>query len=323
MKRALGGALAVVLAFLACTAWPQTYPTRSVRMVVPYPAGGYYDLLARVIGQKLGEMWGHSLVVENRAGANGIVGTDLVAKSPPDGYTIMMGGIGPHGINPGLYEKLPYDSVRDFAPVIHVANAPNVLIVHPSVPVSSVAQLITLARAKPGRLNYASNGSGSSNHLSAEMFASMTGVKMQHVPYKGSAPAVTDILAGQVALLFGTMGDVVPHIRAGKLRPLAVTGARRIPALPDVPTMIEAGVPGYESVAWFGVMAPAATPRDIVQKLNQDIGRVIQMPDAQEKMTQQGSAELVGGAPEQFGAFVRAEIAKWAKIVKESGAKAD
>jgi tripartite-type tricarboxylate transporter receptor subunit TctC len=323
MRKILGFAISVVLACAACAAWAQAYPAKSVRMVVPYPAGGYYDLLARVIGQKLGEMWGQTLVVDNRAGANGIVGTELVAKSPPDGYTIEMGGIGPHGINPSLYDKLPYDAVRDFAPVIHVANAPNVLVVHPSVPVASVAQLIALAKARPGQLNYASNGSGSSPHLSAEMFASMAGIRMQHVPYKGSAPAVTDILAGQVALLFGTMGDVVPHIRAGKLRALAVTGARRIPALPDVPTMIEAGVPGYESVAWFGVMAPAATPREIVLKLNQDIARTMQMPDVLEKITAQGSAEIVGGPPEQFGAFVRAEIAKWAKIVKESGAKAD
>ena len=323
MRKILVYAVGVVLGCAAWAAWPQAYPAKPVRMVVPYPAGGYYDLLARVIGQKLGEMWGQTLVVDNRAGANGIVGTELVAKSAPDGYTLEMGGIGPHGINPGLYGKLPYDAVRDFAPVIHVANAPNVLVVHPSVPAASVAQLIALAKARPGQLNYASNGSGSSPHLSAEMFASMAGIKIQHVPYKGSAPAVADILAGQVTLLFGTMGDVVPHIRAGKLRALAVTGARRIPALPDVPTMIEAGVPGYEAVAWFGVMAPAATPRPIVLKLNQDIARTMQMPDVLDKITAQGSAEIVGGSPEQFGAFVRAEIAKWAKIIKQSGAKAD
>ena len=323
MRKILVYAVGVVLGCAAWAAWPQAYPAKPVRMVVPYPAGGYYDLLARVIGQKLGEMWGQTLVVDNRAGANGIVGTELVAKSAPDGYTLEMGGIGPHGINPSLYGKLPYDAVRDFAPVIHVANAPNVLVVHPSVPAASVAQLIALAKARPGQLNYASNGSGSSPHLSAEMFASMAGIKIQHVPYKGSAPAVADILAGQVTLLFGTMGDVVPHIRAGKLRALAVTGARRIPALPDVPTMIEAGVPGYEAVAWFGVMAPAATPRPIVLKLNQDIARTMQMPDVLDKITAQGSAEIVGGSPEQFGAFVRAEIAKWAKIIKQSGAKAD
>ncbi len=323
MNRIQQLASGVVLACAACAGWAQAYPQKPVHMVVPYPAGGYYDLLARVIGQKLGETWGQSLVVENRVGANGIVGTEYVARSAPDGYTIEMGGIGPHGINPSLYRNLSYDVLRDFAPVIHVANAPNVLVVHPSLPVTSVAQLVALAKAQPGTLNYASNGSGSSPHLSAEMFAAIAGIKMQHVPYKGSAPAVADMLAGHVSLLFGTMGDVVPHIRAGKLRALAVTGAHRIPALPDVPTMIEAGVPGYESVAWFGVVAPAAVSREMVQRLNQDIGHALQLPDVQEKITAQGSAEIVGGTPEQFGAFIRAEIAKWAKIVKDSGAKAD
>ena len=315
--------LACSLAGFALAALAQSYPAKPVRMIVPYPAGGYYDLLARAIGQKLTEAWGQSLLVENRAGANGIVGTELVAKSVPDGYTIMMGGIGPHGINPGLYPKLPYDPLRDFAPVIHVATAPNVLVVHPTNPVRSVAELATLARAKPGQLTFASNGSGSSNHLSAEMFQSIMGVQMVHVPYKGSAPAVTDMLGGQVTMLFGTMGDVVPHIRTGKLRALAVTGARRIPALPDVPTMVEAGVPGYEATAWFGVLAPIATPTEIVHRLNQDIGRVLQMPDVLEKITLQGSAEIIGGAPEQFGALLRAEIAKWQKVIRESGVKPD
>jgi tripartite-type tricarboxylate transporter receptor subunit TctC len=323
MKTLLQNLLALLLVCLSLAALAQSYPAKPVRMVVPYPAGGYYDLLARAIGQKLTEAWGQVLLIENRAGANGIVGTDFVAKSVPDGYTTMMGGIGPHGINPGLYPKLPYEPLRDFAPVIHVATAPNVLVVHPTSPVRSVAELIALARAKPGQLTFASNGSGSSNHLSAEMFKLIVGVQMVHVPYKGSAPAVTDMLGGQVAMLFGTMGDVVPHIRIGRLRALAVTGAQRIPALPDVPTMVEAGVPGYESTAWFGVLAPAATPAEIVQKLNQDIARVLQMPDVLEKITLQGSAEIIGGPPEQFGTLIRAEITKWQKVIKESGAKAD
>jgi tripartite-type tricarboxylate transporter receptor subunit TctC len=319
--------LRILLVFLlACApliAGAQAYPTKPVRMIVPYPAGGYYDFLARTIGQKLGEGWGQSLLVENRAGANGIVGTDYVAKSAADGYTIMMGGIGPHGINPSLYPKLPYDTLRDFAPVIHVATAPNVLVVHPSLEVRSVTDLITLARTRANQLSYASNGSGSSNHLSAEMFSTAVGVRMIHVPYKGSAPAVTDLLGGQVNLLFGTMADVVAHIRAGKLRALAVTGAARISMLPDVPTMIEAGVPGYDSTAWFGVLAPAATPAEIIVKLNQDIGRTMQIPEVLEKINLQGSSNIIGGTPEQFGAFIRAEIAKWARVVKESGARAD
>ncbi|HLE67098.1 MAG TPA: tripartite tricarboxylate transporter substrate binding protein [Burkholderiales bacterium] len=315
--------LAACLAGSAFAVLAQSYPTKAVRFVVPYPAGGYYDLLARVIGAKLTENWSQPVVVENRVGANGMVGTDFVAKSPPDGYTILMGGIGPFGISPSLYAKMAYDPVRDFAPVIHVASAPNVLVVHPSVDARSVKELIALARSDPGKLTFSSAGSGSSQHLSAEMFNTMVGARMTHIPYKGSAPAVTATLGGQVSVLFGTMADVVAHIRADKLRALAVTSARRIPSLPDVPTMIEAGVPGFEATAWFGVFAPAAVPHDIIAKLNQDIGRILRLPDVLERISQQGSAEIVGGSPEQYGAFVRAEIAKWAKVVSESGAKAD
>ena len=315
--------LAACLAGTAFAVLAQSYPTKAVRFVVPYPAGGYYDLLARVIGAKLTENWSQPVVVENRVGANGMVGTDFVAKSPPDGYTILMGGIGPFGISPSLYAKMAYDPVRDFAPVIHVASAPNVLVVHPSVDARSVKELIALARSNPGKLTFSSAGSGSSQHLSAEMFNTMVGARMTHIPYKGSAPAVTATLGGQVSVLFGTMADVVAHIRADKLRALAVTSARRIPSLPDVPTMIEAGVPGFEATAWFGVFVPAAVPHDIIAKLNQDIGRILRLPDVLERISQQGSAEIVGGSPEQYGAFVRAEIAKWAKVVSESGAKAD
>ena len=323
MRRIRQIAIGFLLACAAAGVWAQAYPTKPVHFVVPYPAGGYYDLLARVIGAKLSENWGQPVLVENRVGANGMVGTDFVAKSAPDGYTIIMGGIGPFGISPGLYTKMAYDPVRDFAPVIHVASAPNVLVVHPSVNARSVKELIALARSQAGALTFSSAGSGSSQHLSGEMFDSMVGVKMTHVPYKGSAPSITAVLGGQVSLLFGTMADVVTHIRAGKLRALAVTSARRTPALPDVPTMIEAGVPGYEATAWFGVFAPAATPNDLVVKLNQDIGHILQMPDVLERISQQGSAEIIGGTPEQYGAFARAEIAKWAKVVKDSGAKAD
>ena len=323
LNRVLIGCGLAGFAVAALAALAPGYPAKPVNMVVPYPAGGYYDLLARVIGAKLGEIWGQPLVVTNRVGANGMVGTEFVAKSAPDGYTLIMGGIGPFAISPGLYAKMTYDPVRDFAAVIHVASAPNVLVVNPSLEASSVSELIALARAKPGALTYSSAGGGSSQHLSGEMFDSMAGVRMTHVPYKGSAPAVTAILGGQVSFLFGTMADVVAHVRAGKLRALAVTSTRRIPALPEVPTMIEAGVPDYEATAWFGVFAPAATPPEIVTKLNQEIGRILRMPDVLERISQQGSAEIIGGTPEQYGEFVRAEIVKWVKVVKASGAKAD
>lgn len=323
MRRWTQALVGILIGFAALAAAAQGYPAKAVHVVVPYPAGGYYDLLARVIGGKLQEILGQPFVVENRVGANGIIGTDYTAKAAPDGYTIMMGGIGPHGINPSIYAKLPYNPVRDFAPIIHVANAPNVLVVHPSVPVRSVSELIALAKAKPGALTFSSAGIGSSQHLSGEMLKMIAGVNMTHVPYKGSAPGVTAALAGEVTMMFATMADVVEHIRGNKLRALAVTGATRIAALPELPTMVEAGVPGYEATAWFGMVAPAAVPRDIIVKLNQEAGRILQMPDVLARISQQGSAEIVGGTPEQFGEFIRAEGVKWSKVVKEAGIKSE
>ena len=323
MRKVLQGLFTFTLVAAALAAGAQTYPARAVNFIVPYPAGGYYDLLPRVIGAKLADSWGQPFLVQNRVGANGMIGTDFVAKSASDGYTIMMGGIGPHGINPSMYAKLPYNPVRDFAPVIHVASAPNVLVVHPSVDARSVKDLIALARSKPGQFTFSSAGSGSSQHLSGEMLKTIAGVNMTHVPYKGSAPAVTAVLAGEVSLLFGTMADIVEHIRGGKVRALAVTSARRIPVLPDVPTMVESGVPGYEATAWFGVVGPAGMPLEIVAKLNQEIGRVLRMPDVLGRISQQGSAEIVGGSPEQFGEFIRAEVAKWADVVKRAGVKVE
>ena len=323
MRRMQRGLLALMLICASLAAGAQTYPAKPVRFVVPYPVGGTYDLYTRAIGPKLSDIWSQPVVVENRIGANGIIGTDFVAKSAADGYTIMMGGVGPHGINVSLYSKLPYDPVRDFAPVIHISSAPNVLVVHPSVDARSVNELIALARSKPGQLTYSSAGSGSSQHLSAEMFKTMVGVEMAHVPYKGGSPGAVAVLAGEVSLMFASTSDVVRLVRAGRLRGLAVTSARRIPALPDTPTMVEAGLPGYDATAWFGVLAPAGTPFEIVNKLNQDISRVLQLPEIAEIIAQQGSAEAIGGSPEQFGAFIRADIAKWAKVVKDAGAKAD
>lgn len=316
-------ALAIVLAATALTVGAQTYPVRPVHLIVPYPPGGQYDVYARILGAKLGDIWRQPVVVENRVGANGIVGTDFVAKSAPDGYTIMMGGIGPHGISPSLYSKLPYDPIRDFTPVIHVGSAPNVLVVHPTVAAHSVRDLISLAKSKPGQLSFSSAGSGSSQHLSGEMFKTVAGVDMTHVPYKGGSPGAMAVLGGQVTLMFASMSDVVMHVRAGKLRALAVTSAQRIPALPDTPTMIEAGVPDFVVNAWFGVLAPAGTPGEIINKLNQDIESLLQMPDIAERLSMGGSAVIVGGTPAQFGEFIRAEIAKWSNVVKASGAKVD
>ena len=322
MRRIKRTIIALLLA-IAGNAVAQNYPVKAVRMVVPYPAGGTYDIYARVIGQRLTEVWGQPLVIENRAGANAIIGTDLVAKSPPDGYTIMMGGIGPHGINPSLYPKLPYDPVRDFAPVIHVASAPNVLIVHPSVSAQSMNDLISLAQAKPGQLSFSSAGSGSSQHLSGELLKSLIGLKMTHVPYKGGAPGAAAVVAGDVSLMFASASDALKFVGAGRVRALAVTGEKRISALPNVPTMIEAGVPGFVADAWFGVLAPAATPPDIVGKLNIDIGNALKVPEVAERVSLQGSAVIMGGSSEQFGAFIRSEIAKWSAVVKSSGAKID
>jgi tripartite-type tricarboxylate transporter receptor subunit TctC len=235
----------------------------------------------------------------------------------------MVGGIGPHGINAGLYPKLSYDPVRDFEPIVHVVNAANILVVHPSVEARDIKQLVALARAKPGALNYASNGTGTSPHLAAEMFASAMGVKLTHIPYKGSAPAVTAMLGGQTHMAFNNAGDIIEHIRAGKLRPLAVTSARRLPILPDVPTMQEAGVPGYEAVAWWAYYAPAGTPREIVHRLNGEINRILKIPEVRTRLSVQGSAEVVGGTPEQLAAFMKAEISKWTRVIKTSGATVD
>jgi len=314
----------VALSLWATLAAAQSYPTKPIRTVVPYPAGGYYDMIGRQIGQKLTRALGQPVVVENRAGANGIIGTEFTAKSPPDGYTIMVGGIGPHGINPSLYKKLPYDAMRDFAPVVQVARQPNILVVNASTSkFHSVQDIVAAARARPGHITYASNGAGSSQHLSATLFALSMGIQLTHVPYKGGAPALTAMLAGEADHLFGGPSEMLPHIKSGKLRPLAVTSTRRLPAFPEVPTMVEAGVANYEVSTWFGYFAPAGTPLEIVDRLNAEINKALQEPDTRAALEAQGSVELVGGSKEQFGEFVKTEIAKWARIVKESGASVE
>ena len=315
-------ACGLLLAMAATGAWAQAYPARPIRIVVPFPAGGATDLLARAVAQKLTEAWGQSVVVDNRPGAGGNIGSELVARAAPDGYTLEMGTVGTHAINASLYAKMPYDHVKDFAPVILVAGVPNVLVINPALPVNSVPALIAYAKANPGKLNFASSGSGTSIHLSGELFKVMAGVQMTHVPYKGSAPALQDLLGGQVQVMFDNLPPSLPQIKAGKLRALAVTSATRAPALPDVPTIGESGLPGYEASSWFGVLAPAGTPPAIIAKLNAEIAAWLATPEAKEKMLALG-ANAAGGSPEDFAKHIAAETAKWQRVVRESGAKVD
>jgi tripartite-type tricarboxylate transporter receptor subunit TctC len=295
------------------------YPNKPIRFVVPYTAGGTTDILARIIAAKLTESWGQHVLVDNRPGAGGNIGTDLVAKADPDGYTIVMGAISTHAINPSLYKSIPYDHIRDFAPITRVGLLPNVLVVNPSLPAKTVKEFIAYGKANPGKLNFASPGTGTSLHLSGELFKDMTGTDMVHVPYKGSTPALTDLLGGQVLAMFDNLPASLPHIKGGKLRPLAVTTARRTPALPDVPTMIEAGVPGFEVTSWFAVFAPARTPKEIVAKLNSEMVKILNSPDVKEKLAQQ-SVEAAPTTPEELAAFVKSETERWAKVIKATGA---
>ncbi len=319
-------AASVVVAFAAVAApavYAQaTFPTKPIRIVVPFPAGGTTDILARAVAQKLTETGGQPVVVDNRPGAGGNIGAELVAKSPPDGYTLLMGTVGTHAINPSLYARMPYDHQKDFAPVILVAGVPNVLVINPAVPANSVQELIAYGKANPGKLNFASSGSGTSIHLAGELFKTMSGVQMTHVPYKGSAPALADLLGGQVQLMFDNLPSALPQIKGGKLKALAVTSAQRASALPDVPTIAEAGLPGFEATSWFGLLAPAGTPKDVIAKLNGEVAKWLASPEAREKLASQG-AIAAGKTPEDFTAHIVAETAKWQKVVKESGAKVD
>jgi len=318
-------ALMAVAATLTATppaqAQADAYPNKTVRIVVGYAAGGATDILARLLAQKMTESLGQQVIVENRPGANSNIGAEVVAKAAPDGYTVYMGSIA-NTINMSLYPKLNYDVVKDFSPVMLVATVPNILVVHPSVPAKTVKELIDLAKAKPDTLNVASSGSGSSIHMSAELFKMLTGVKITHVPYKGSAPAVSDLLGGQVQMMFDNAPSAMPHVKAGKLRALAVTSPRRIPALPDVPTVIESGVAGFDVFSWFALFAPAGTPKEIVAKLNAHANQALAKPDVQARMADLG-AESVGGTTERLASHVNAEVARWSKVVKESGARAD
>lgn len=299
-----------------------SYPVRPIRFICPIAPGGSVDIASRAIAQKLSESLGQQVVVDNRSGGGGNIGAEIASKAPPDGYTMVMGSSSTFAVNPTLYRNLKYDAIRDFSPVSMVSFAPNVLVVHPTVPASSVKELVALAKAKPGFLAFASSGTGGAPHLAGELFKMVAGVDIIHVPYRGTGQAVADLLAGQVPMSFGTALALLQHIKAGKLRALAVTSHRRIAALPEVPTMAEAGLPGVEVTSWNGVLVPAGTPRAIVVKLNREMVRILNSTEMKERMSSQG-AEAAGNTPEEFGAFIKSEIAKWGKVVRAAGLRAD
>ncbi len=301
---------------LASAAHAEDYPTRPIRLIVPFAPGGGNDTVARLVGESLGKRLGQPVVIDNRPGAGGVVSAELAAKAPADGYTLFLGGVGSHAINPNLHKDLPYDPIKDFAAVSLLASAPLVLVVHPSLPAQSVQQLIAFAKSHSGKLNYASNGNGSSSHLAAVMFAGMTGIDIVHIPY-GLSPALTDLLSGQDELMFSSVVAILPHVRAGKLRMLAVTSRKRMALLPDVPTIAESGVPNYETSSWYGILAPAGTPPEIVRRLHDDIVKVLAQEDVRKALAQEG-AEPVGNSSEEFTQFIRAEKQRLGAVI-ESG----
>jgi tripartite-type tricarboxylate transporter receptor subunit TctC len=312
---------AIVAAVLLCAtalAAAQDFPRKPIHLVVPFPPGGGNDTVARAIAQQVGPELGQPLVIDNRPGAGGSVGAELAAKAPADGYTLFLAGVGSHAVNPNLHSRLPYDPVRDFTPITLIASAPSVLVVNPGVPARSVAELTAYARANPGKLNYASNGNGSAAQLAAAMYEWMAGVRMVHVPYKGIAPAMTDLLGGEVQVMFGTIVALVPHIQAGKLRALAVTSRKRSTLLTEVPTLAESGLPDYEAGSWYGILAPANTPRDIVARLHFVVVKALKQPDVARRLAAEG-AEVVGSTPEEFGAHIQSEIARVARVVRAAG----
>ncbi len=313
-RRVAMGAIALAAATLSLGAAAQAYPTKPITIVVPFSAGGTTDILARLVGQYLTTELGQPVVVDNKAGAGGNIGGALAAKAPADGYTLFMGTVGTHAINAALYKKMPFDHVKDFAPLSRVANVPNLLVAHPSQPFKTVPEMIAYAKANPGKINFGSPGNGASPHLSGELFKSMAKVELTHIPYKGSAPAVSDLLGNQIAIMFDNMPSVIPHVRSGKLRAIAISTAKRSPELPDVPTIAEAGVPGYEAVSWFGLFAPAATPKPVLDKLSTALSKVLANPEVQKKISAQGG-ETVNETPAQFAAFIRSETTKWGKVL--------
>jgi tripartite-type tricarboxylate transporter receptor subunit TctC len=305
----------------ATAASPAAFPTHPIRLIVPYAPGGGADTLARGIAQKLSETLGYSIVIDNRGGGGTILGSDLAAKSAPDGYTIILVA-STHAVMSSLHKKLPYDPIKDFAPIVRVASAPNILVLHPSIAAGSVKDLVELARSRPGQLVYASSGNGGGSHLAMELLRSMAHIELVHVPYKGTGPALIDLLSGQAKLMFGGMIGTLTHVRSGRLKALAVSSATRSPVVPELPTIAEAAFPGYEAATWYGVLAPAGTPVPIVRKLNAEIAATLNHPDLKQRMSSQG-ADPAPTSPEEFAAYIKSEVAKWAKVVKESGAHVD
>lgn len=321
-KRVAKKWLVAGLAIASAAANAQTYPVKPVRVICPFTAGSAIDTLARVLGQKLGDTWGQQVVIDNRIGANGIIGTEAAAKAPADGYTVYLGNISTLAVNPHLYLKLPYDSIRDFAPVTLAATIPVVLVVHPSLPAKNVRELIALAKAHPGQLNYASGGTGSAQHLPMEMLRVDAGINLVHVPYKGLGPAYSDVLGGQVPMMFAGVSNVVPYMKTGRLRVLAIGSPKRSASLPDVPTVAESGVPGFDFDSWTGYLVPAGTPASLISKLHTDITRTLNVPEVRDKLVSLGF-DLVGSTPEAFATLIRNDIARFGKLVKAAGIKAE
>ena len=321
-KTSLTILLAALCAITAPAFAQDKWPSKPIKYIVPFPPGGTTDTLARVIAQKLSVSLGQQVLVDNKPGAGGNIGSDFVAKSAPDGYTILGGTISSHSINPSMYSKMPYDAVKDFIPVTLIGTNANALIVHPSNPAKNLAEFIAASKAKPGTVNFASAGAGTSQHLSGELFKNMAGIDMVHVPYKGSAPAIQDVMGGQVTMMFDTMIVAGPQIKAGTVKALGVTSSTRVKGYETIPTLNEAGVPGYEVVSWQGIFAPAGTPKEIVQRLNTELVKILRLPDVRERFEGLG-LDIVGNTPEEFAAFQKSEITKWAKVVKGANIKAD
>jgi tripartite-type tricarboxylate transporter receptor subunit TctC len=317
-----GAALAATGPIVTNEAHAQHYPTRPIRLICPFPPGGTTDVVARIVAQGLTEAWGQQIIVDNRPGAGALIGTEMAAKSPPDGYTVLLGSITTHAVNPALHKNLNFDVIKDFAPVTLVVSSPQLLAVHPSLAAKSVKDLIALAKAKPGSLNYASAGAGSSPHLTFELFKSATGIDIRHVPYKGTGPAITELVGGQVQAMITGVVALMPHVKSGKLRGLAVTSKSRVSALPELPTIMESGVPNFDVSSWFGVFLPAGTPKAIVTKMNGQIRKIVEMRDVQKRLVDLG-ADPETSTPEQFAAYVKSEKARWGKVVQDTGARVD
>ena len=312
----------LLLALSGFTVAADNYPNRPVRLIAPFSAGGGVDIVARYLAQKLSEKWGQQVVVDNRTGATGIIGTDLAAHAPPDGYTLLLGNAATHAVNVSLFRKLPYDAVKDFVPITLIGRVPEMLVVHPALPVATVKELIALAKAKPGELTFGSAGAGSPPHLAGELFQYLAKVKLVHVPYKGSAPALADLIGGQINMYFSNILSAVPYVKAGRLKGLGVTGQKRSVVAPEIPTIAESGLPGYEDYNWYGILAPRGTPKAVVNRLHADIVQVVKGQDMEERLTKDG-AEVIANTPDEFARFIREEIQRYARIVKESGLRAE